>query len=442
MVSRRTILTYLGAGGAVLGAGSYHQRRRIRRWSDRVSLRETREESVPDSPDNLVPPVSVNQLEDAVDELATAVEDARTAWEAHDVVGFHDTEVDQVERGLERAEESLEDAQDAQDRFSQDEGSVRVKRLLDLRRGLRGAASAFAMVDLGRESRQIESIPDEIDQARTTYERSREDLEYVGADRSSAVVFYSELDEWLDDARVALEAASRYLDNDPYRSYGRTRFAVARIADVERTAQEIRTEVGEDAHDVRAVFRGVIDDIEHEIEEIVEHTDFHIDEDLMSHAVDIWMSIESPHAERGREFGERGHLAMACRREIQVYAHVLTLGAFTEMPRLQFLDEDEPLPPEIDADGDAVFEEKTRAIANVGDQLAAHDDDPLITWLCQQLAEDLDRVDTRVGRTLSQINEVEDRRWQIMLEEHRLAYAEIAELAAALPTAVDPLRSY
>ncbi|AEH38277.1 hypothetical protein [Halopiger xanaduensis] len=456
-MERRELL----AGGLVgaVGLGGYHQRRRLWRWSDRDALRAALDLDPPDPRPRTALPVAESHVAAALDDLERRLTDAQRAWDDFDVEDDPRKRVEHAESRLEDAAAELEAADDRLDAFGTLSADERLALLDDLRTAFRGASEALALVRVDRGDRDREGIVDDFDALEDEYGAVADDLTYRATELSRAVAAYGELDERLEDVRLTIRAGRRSLESTGStgqsnadatvstddmmlaRASMRASDAAAELEDVERFADRLADEAGADADVVDDVLDARYETLNGEIEATVDDTDFEYDDDYAAYAWDVWERYDDPFRSDGSDERGEGRLALATRIAAERYAAALSLAAFADVPSTRFLDDDDPIVDESDIDGDDVREAKRRAVDELEARLDAEGDDPLVRYLCAELAADLESHDGRLERALEKINADDAGSWTIRLASLRLDYLVIAEQAAVLPTVLEAVNA-
>ncbi|TYL37773.1 hypothetical protein CV102_15660 [Natronococcus pandeyae] len=424
------------AGGitGLLGLGGYHQRRRLGRWSDRDDLRTARDLETPDPFLSASLTVTDSHLESALADLENLVGNARAASSGLEYEEQPQPVIDRTESRFEDARSVREEIAGELDEFAALSNEERLDRLEELRGALRGAGQALALAELERGECDPDAIDTALDALRDDYESVGRELDYYASDVSRAVVAYGELDELLEDVRVAINAGQRDLREAPPRSYARVPYGHARLDDVERFAEHLERDAADGA-DPELVGDRLNDRylaLRERTDSTLEEVDFEYDDEVSSYAMDLWLDRIARQSDGSDEHDE-GRLALATRIAAKRYAHALSVEAFEDDRTLGFLDQ---LPADgFDTTGADVREAKRRAGDALDDRLEADGDDRLVRYLCVGVADELEWQDRRLELALDDINDADSQEWSIELERLHRGYLEIAELAAVLPEA-------
>lgn len=451
-MERRDLLVAAGGTVGMIGLGGYHQRRRLGRWSDRNALHAARDLESPNPRPRTALTVTESHAAAAVDDLERRVADARDAWTGLDVGDDPQKRIDHAESRLEEAAATLEAADDRLGAFGTLSADERLSLLNDLRAAFRGASYVLALVRVDRGDRDVEGIVGDLDAVEDEYVAVADGLTYRATDLSRAVAAYGELEERLEDVRLAIHTGRRALESIDStgqsdaeisaeeqllaRASMRASDARGRLKDVERFAERLADEAGTDADVVGDVLDAQYEALREEINAIVDEIDFEYDDDHYTYAWDVWERYEDSLRSDGSDERSEGRLALATRIAAEQYAVALSLAAFGDVPGTRFLDANDPVVTDFDATGDDVREAKRRAVDELEARLDADGDDPLVRYCCTELVTDLESRDRRLDRALEEINADDAASWTIRLAALRLGYLAVAERAAALPTVV------
>lgn len=443
-MNRRKVLALFGSGTTVVGLGGYHQRRRLRRWSDRNALHTARKIAYPtvSSPTYLRP--TERHLTDAIEELAERVDTARERW-PDEAIEADDREIKDSRRQFERAKATLEDAEDQRGSLGDLSAAERLDLLDDLRSALGSAEQPVALAELQRGERERDDVIADLEALREEYESVLEELSYVAADLSWAVTAYGDLDEWVDTGRGLIQWGERYVRDEgttdivePQYSAAKAASARARLADAIRFRDSLEETAREDAtaHSFEQELEDAYDRLGKRTDTVVEQIEFEIEDgtdEVRSHADEIWIrQIIRIHDGTG-DASEKGLLALAARREVEHHAYALILSAFEDVPAAR---QSNASVSEFDTTGADVRDAKDRAAATLDDRIRTAGDDPLAGHLYATLGERLERQERRLDRHLEAINKDSADEWAVELEQTRLHYREIEELATTIPDAI------
>lgn len=444
-MDRRKVLALFGSGTTVVGLGGYHQRRRLRRWSDRNALHTARKIAYPtvSSPTCLRP--TERHLTDAIEELAERVDTARERW-SDEAIEADDREImANSGRQFERANATLEDVEEQRGSLGELSAAERLDLLDELRSALGNAEQAVALADLQRGKRDRDDVIADLETLSEKYETFLDESPYVAADLSWAVTAYGDLDEWVDTARGLMQRSERYVRDDgttdtvePQYSAARVASARARLADAVRFRDSLEETVREDttAHSFERELEDTYERLVERTGTVVEQVAFDIEggtDEVRSHADEIWnRQLIWIHDEPDDAY-QKGPLALAVRREVEHHAYALIFSMFEDVPATRQF---ETSVPEFDTTGADVRDAKEAASAALDDRIRTAGDDPLAGHLYATLGERLERQERRLDRHLEAINEDSADEWAVELEQTRLHYREIEELATTIPDAI------
>ncbi|NGM69900.1 hypothetical protein G6M89_12915 [Natronolimnobius sp. AArcel1] len=457
-MDRRSLLLSAGSIGGLLGLGSYHQRRRLRRWDDRDALRTARDRDRPTLETETTLTVSDEHLETARDDLEELLAETRAAWpDFEDQLNDLPREVRRAQSRLEAAEDTLSDAAD---RFADSSDRTPVERLElleDLRDGLRSAGHALAFAQVERNDRDTDDVVDELDTVEDEYERVSEAITYYADDLPWAVAAYGDLDDYLEGVRTTIASGRRALergdsahgsDADPDRTdwIGADELARASIPvfvvealleDIEHFEAHLHDEA-DTTTDAAPTLESRYESLEDDLETRLDAIDFSYDDERSSYARDIWTPFEFDRSD-GSDERRRGRIALAVRLIAERDAVVRTLEEFADMPSLATLNNDDPLRSSFETTGEDVLEAARSADETLENRLEADGDHLLVHHLCTVIIEDRDWTDTRLERTLDDINEDSDEEWTLALERLRLGYLEVEAFVTELPAVLEAI---
>lgn len=432
-MNRRDLLLSTGGIAGVLGLGGYHQRRRIKRWSDQEELNATRsvDHPTPELTTNLT--VTESHLGTALDDLERVVSDARDAAPENELAEYQERVLEQAERWFENAEATLEEAKSKRSEFAELSEEERLNLLGELRGELRVAGQLLGLLRLARDEVTAEEIETELDALDDDYRTVSEELDYYASDITWAIIAYGELDDVLEGVQATISAGRRNVSERPRRSYAGVLYARHRLDDVRRFIEQLRRDA-EDGANPEAM-DGTLDErylmLRERTEATLGETDFEYDDDVSAHTTDIWSEwITAPGSDGSDEYDD-GRFALATRMAAEWTAAALSLEAFEDIPRARY--PDDPAVDELDTTTADVREAKRRAVDELASQLDGVGEDPLGRYLCVQLVDDLEWEDRRIERTLDDINRDSAEEWTLTLETLRRGYLEVAEIAAVIP---------
>jgi len=425
----------LSTGGiaGVLGLGGYHQRRRIKRWSDQEGLNATRamDHPTPELATNLT--VTETHLGTALDDLERVVSGARNAASETEFAEYRERVIEQAESWFENAEATLEETKSKRSEYAELTEAERLDLLGELRGALRGAGQLLGLAKFARDEVTAEEIETELDTLDDDYRTVSEELDYYASDITWAIIAYGELDDVLEGVRATISAGRRYVSEQSRRSYARVLYARRRLDDVRRFIEQLRRDAENGANP--EAMDGTLDDRYRTLRErtkaALDETDFEYDDDVSTHATEIWTEwIVGPGSDGSDEYDD-GRLALATRMTAERTAAALSLEAFEDIPRVRY--PDDPAVDELDTTAADVREAKRRAVDELVSQLDGVGEDPLGRYLYAQLIDDLEWEDRRIGQTLDDINRDSAEEWTLALETLRRGYLEVAAIAAAIP---------
>ncbi|MFP9192635.1 hypothetical protein [Natronosalvus vescus] len=399
-MDRRSVLVWFGGGLAAVGLGGYHQRRRLRRWSDRDALHAAQAIDYPtvSSPTHLRP--TDDHLTDAIDALAERVDAVRERWPDEDIEADDREIIANSRRQFELAKATLEDVEERRGSFGELSTTERLEILDDLRRALGGAEQAVALADLQRGDRERDDVLADLEALYDEYETVRDDLTYVAHTLSWAVTAYGELNEWLDDVRGSIRTGERYVYGEgsanivePQNSAARAASACARIGDVVRFRDSLEETAREDstADSVEQELDDAYEGLNEQSDAVVEQVEFETQDgtdEVNSHAPDILIREHSVSYGGPDDAYEEGLVALAVRRKVEHHTYTLILPEFDDVPATR---QPGASIPEFDTTGADVRDAKDRAAAALDERIRADGDDPLVRHLCATLVERLER---------------------------------------------------
>ncbi len=258
---------------------------------------------------------------------------------------------------------------------------------------------------------------------------------------SWAATAYGELDEWLDTARGSIRMAERYVHGEgnldtvePQYSAARAASARARLDDAVRFQDSLEASAREEASagSLESDLEDASERLEERTETVIENVEFETEDggdEIDAHAYRIYISHLLERHDGPTDAFEKGLPALAVRRAVERHAYALSLPAFEDIPSTSEPD----VTVEFDTTGDAVRDAKARASSALEDRIRADGDDQLVQHLCAMLVDRFERQDRRLERHLEAINEESASDWARQLEQTRLRYLEIEELATAIP---------
>lgn len=444
-MNRRSILVLFGGGMTVAGLGGYHQRRRLRRWSDRDALHAAQKIDYPtvSSPTHLRP--TEDHLTAALDTLAERVEAARERWPDEEIEADDREIMANSGRQFDRAKATLEDLEEQRRSIGELSAAERLDVLGDLRSALGGAEQAVALADIQRGERERDDIIADLEVLRDEYESVLEEGSYVAPNLSWAVTAYSDLNEWLDNARGSIRMGERYVHGEgnidtiePQYSAARAASARARLADAVRLRESLEETVREDttAHSFEQKLDDAYEQLDERTDTVIDQVEFNIEDgtnEMRSHASDILIRQPTRIHDGPDDAYEKGLLALAVRRKVEHHAYALILSKFEDVPATRQFDA--PV-PEFDTTGVDVRDAKDGASAVLDDRIRTGGDDPLVRHLCATLVERFDWQEQRLDRHLDAINDGSADEWAVELEQTRLQYRDIEELATTISDAI------
>ncbi|GAA0681701.1 hypothetical protein ACFQDG_04545 [Natronoarchaeum mannanilyticum] len=432
-MNRRNLLLSTGGLAGVLGLGGYHQRRRIKRWSEKEGLNATRAMDHPTAELTTNLTVTESHLETALADLDRVVENARDAASETEFTEYQEHVIERAESWLENAEATLEEAKSKRSEFAQLNAEERLDLLEELRGELTGAGRMLGLAKLAHDEVTVEGIETELDALDDEYRTAGEEVEYYASDVTRAIVAYGELDDVLEGVQGSISTGRGYIPERPRHSYGRALYARHRLGDVRRFIEELRRDAEDGA--TPEAMDGTLDDryrtLRERTEAVLDETDFEYDDDVSTHATEIWTEwIVGPQSDGADEYDD-GRLALATRMAAERTAAALSLEAFEDIPEVSH--PDDPAVGELDTTAADVRAAKRRAVDELTGRLDEVGDDPLGRYLCVQLVDDLEWEDRRIGQTLDDVNRDSAKEWTLALETLRRGYLEIAEIAAVIP---------
>lgn len=444
-MNRRSVLALFGGGMAVVGLGSYHQRRRLRRWSDRNELHAALDIEYPTVASQTYLRPTEAHLSDALDELAERVDAARGRWPDEEIEADEQEHMAHSDRQFERANATLEEVEEQRGSFGELSATERLDVLDTLRLGLGSAEQAVALADLQRGERTRNDVIANLEALRDEYEAALDSLPYIAPDFSWAVMAYGELNEWLDDVRGSIRMGERYVHGEgvvdtiePQYAASRAASARARLADIDQFRDSLEEMAQEDT--TADSLEQKLDDAYVRLEERTDTKIGQVDfqaaggtEGVRSHAQDILIQeIAGIHGGPGDAY-EEAYLALAVRRQVEHHAYARILPVFEGVPSAR---QPRGNIPALDTTGADVRDAKDRATGALEDRLAADRNDPLVRHLCATFVVKLEWQERRLERHLDEINEHASDVWAVELERTRLRYREVEELAAVIPDAI------